>query len=133
MGKGMTTKAGMRCQKNDWVVIGPNHDIYLCADNIFRKTYGHIAGTLQQYKKIGRIRGMAMKQDFLIETLEGLEYGKAGDYLAQNITEGEQWPIKKKVFEETYEQVEGDEENSTNPKPDYHIPDNHNNHNNIQQ
>lgn len=42
-----------------------------------------------------------MTEDFEVKTLEGLMKGKAGDYLATGI-QGEQWPIKKNIFEKTY-------------------------------
>lgn len=113
---GMSTKAGMRCKRNDWVVVGTDDDVYTCDDVIFRKTYGLVEGTIQEFKKTGKIRARPMPNDFLIETLEGMEYGTAHDYLAQNADaeHGEQWPIKKKTFEKMYELVpeegEGEEE-----------------------
>lgn len=35
-----------------------------------------------------------------------MEHGEAGDYLAQNSQDGEQWPIDAKTFEKTYEVVQ---------------------------
>jgi hypothetical protein len=32
-----------------------------------------------------------------------MEHGQAGDYLAQNAVDGEQWPIDAATFEKTYE------------------------------
>jgi hypothetical protein len=44
-----------------------------------------------------------MPRDFLMETLEGMEHGLKGDFLAQNPVDGEQWPIARKVFQSMYE------------------------------
>jgi hypothetical protein len=47
-----------------------------------------------------------MPTSFLVLTMEGMEHGEAGDYLAQNAVDGEQWPIDAKTFEKTYEECE---------------------------
>ena len=44
-----------------------------------------------------------MQTPFLVETLEGIEHGAANDVLAQNPTDGEQWPIASDMFQRTYE------------------------------
>lgn len=43
-----------------------------------------------------------MEHAFLLETLEGMEHGAAGDFLAQNPVDGEQWPISRKSFMKMY-------------------------------
>lgn len=50
-----------------------------------------------------------MTKDFVIDTLEGTMRGHKGDYLCEG-EDGEQWPIKKEIFEKTYEEVEGNNE-----------------------
>ncbi len=36
-----------------------------------------------------------------IQTLEGVMHANAGDWIITGI-EGEQWPVKKEIFEKTY-------------------------------
>jgi len=43
-----------------------------------------------------------MSEPFEVETLEGTMRGGKGDYLCEGPA-GEQWPIKKDIFEATYE------------------------------
>ena len=43
-----------------------------------------------------------MPADFKVETLEGTLQGKEGDYLLKGVR-GEMYPIKKAIFEETYD------------------------------
>ena len=43
-----------------------------------------------------------MPADFEVDTLEGTHQGKAGDYLLKDIR-GELYPVKKEIFEETYD------------------------------
>lgn len=42
-----------------------------------------------------------MKEDFCVNTLEGLMKGSAGDYLIRGIR-GEIYPCEKSIFEDTY-------------------------------
>lgn len=56
------------------------------------------------YQKTTTITAIQMTEDFEVKTLEGLMKGKAGDYLATGI-QGEQWTIKKDIFEKTYKKT----------------------------
>jgi hypothetical protein len=56
------------------------------------------------FLQIGTIWAKKMPTSFLVLTMEGMEHGEAGDYLAQNAVDGEQWPIDAKTFEKTYEE-----------------------------
>jgi hypothetical protein len=47
-----------------------------------------------------------MSEPFTVDTLEGVQRGKAGDYLAIGL-HGEMYPIDKEVFEETYDEATG--------------------------
>mmetsp|Transcript_37103 Transcript_37103/g.72883 ORF Transcript_37103/g.72883 Transcript_37103/m.72883 type:complete len:793 (+) Transcript_37103:39-2417(+) len=87
----------------DYVVVGQGEDVYTCDYAIFKKTYAALPDLPHMYRKIGKIFALKMDRDFLIETLEGMEHGKKGDYIAQNPVEGEQWPIDEKTFESMYE------------------------------
>jgi serine/threonine protein kinase len=91
-------------KKGDWVLVGPGDDVYTCDAAIFAKTYGLVnPSKLHLYRKTGNIFALEMKRDFLMETLEGMEHGAQGDWIAQNPVDGEQWPIAAKAFAEMYE------------------------------
>ena len=45
-----------------------------------------------------------MEEDFEVKTLEGMMRGNKGDYLIVGV-EGEPYPCKGEVFEETYEEL----------------------------
>jgi serine/threonine protein kinase len=115
-------------QKGDYVVIGPDDDVYTCAADIFDRTYALVtdldvdvdgdgdvdvdggAGAQKwlrshEYRKVGKIFAKEMLEDFLLETLEGMEHGHAGDWLAQNPVDGEQWPIDARSFAKMYAKV----------------------------
>lgn len=88
---------------DDYVVIGPRGDAYTCAADRFKTTYVQAGSEPHVYRKKTRIFARKMDADFLLQTLEGLEKGDAGSYLAQNPTKNEQWPIDAKTFQEMYE------------------------------
>lgn len=91
-------------KKGDWVLVGPDDDVYTCDAKIFLKTYSLVdQDHPHMYRKTGKVFAKLMKDAFLIATLEGMEHGNAGDYLAQNPVDGEQWPIASKTFSEMYE------------------------------
>jgi len=50
------------------------------------------------------VEAKQMDGDFSVHTLEGVMKGNAGDYLILGVR-GEQYPCKKDIFEETYEEV----------------------------
>ncbi len=56
-------------------------------------------------KKPIPMRCCQILEDFEVETLEGTMRGKAGDWLMVGAS-GEMWPIKDKIFRETYEITE---------------------------
>jgi hypothetical protein len=61
----------------------------------------------QPFKKKPIVIGaVQINEPFLVETLEGVLRGHAGDYLIVGVR-GERYPIRKDIFEETYESVEG--------------------------
>ncbi len=91
-------------KKGDYVVVGPNDDVYTCDATIFAKTYSPVDGPEPfMFRKTQRVLARRQSRDFLMETLEGMEYGVKGDFIAQNPDDGEQWPISKSMFESTYE------------------------------
>lgn len=96
-------------KKGDFVIVGPNCDVYTCDAPIFLKSYARVTGPDAEpnmYKKIQRILALQQQRDFLMETLEGMEHGVAGDYVAENPVDGEQWPIPRETFESMYELAE---------------------------
>ena len=56
------------------------------------------------YRKTRTIRAKLMTEDFQVETLEGTMQGRAGDFLCEG-SRGERWPIRREIFEATYEIV----------------------------
>ena len=48
------------------------------------------------------VYALRMLMDFEVDTLEGTHRGKAGDYLLKGV-EGELYPVKKEIFEKTYD------------------------------
>ena len=92
-------------KKGDWVLVGPGDDVYTCDHAIFLKTYAPVDEVHKPnlYRKIGSIFALEMKRPFLMATLEGMEHGSAGDWIAQNPVDGEQWPISKDTFASSYE------------------------------
>ena len=53
-------------------------------------------------KKPMVVKAVQMPDDFKVTTIEGVMYGKTGDYLAIGIDD-ERYPIKKDIFEKTYD------------------------------
>lgn len=95
-------------KRGDYVIVGPNDDVYTCDATVFKNTYVPVDDpkAKNKYKKAQLILAVQQQQDFLIETLEGMEHGLSGDYIAQNPQGGEQWPISRNTFEEMYELVD---------------------------
>lgn len=58
-----------------------------------------------EYRKIHTTYAVQMDEPFLVETLEGMMAGQAGDYLAIGVY-GEMYPIAKDVFDATYDPVD---------------------------
>lgn len=56
------------------------------------------------YRKKTVICAYQMWKHFEVSTLEGIMSGEAGDYLAIGV-QGEAYPIKREIFEQTYEEV----------------------------
>lgn len=52
------------------------------------------------------VNALKMLVDFEVDTLEGTHQGKAGDYLLKGI-KGELYPVRKDIFEETYDIING--------------------------
>lgn len=48
---------------------------------------------------------LSRKQDWRIRTLEGEMHIGSGDYVVKGKHEGEWWPVRCDIFEETYERV----------------------------
>lgn len=63
------------------------------------------AAGARTYRKTALVRAVQMREPFFVDTLEGRMRGDAGDYLCEGPA-GERWPIKRAIFEATYEEVE---------------------------
>lgn len=59
---------------------------------------------IKHYRKKTIIQAIQVREPFDVETLEGTMHGNAGDYLARGAA-GEFYPIKKEIFEQTYEAI----------------------------
>lgn len=56
------------------------------------------------YRKTATVKAQQLTFHFSVETNEGTMRGNAYDYLCEGI-EGERWPVKKEIFEKTYEVI----------------------------
>jgi len=56
-------------------------------------------------KKPIPISAAQINEPFEVQTIEGTMQGAAGDYLLIGVR-GEMYPVKKEIFEETYQPVE---------------------------
>lgn len=56
-------------------------------------------------KKPIPIQAIRITEPFTVDTLEGRHTGNAGDYLVIGIR-GERYPVKRDIFEESYDEVE---------------------------
>lgn len=52
-------------------------------------------------KKNIPVEAYQTKKPIDIQTLEGVMHANAGDWIVTGV-EGEQWPVKKEIFEKTY-------------------------------
>lgn len=60
---------------------------------------------LKKYvKKPIPIQALQISEPFTVDTLEGRHTGNAGDYLVVGIR-GERYPVKRDIFEESYEAI----------------------------
>lgn len=64
--------------------------------------------TWKRYKKTALVKAKQMSESFEIKTLEGTMKGEAGDYLCEGPA-GEQWPVKRIIFESTYEEYRAED------------------------
>jgi hypothetical protein len=64
--------------------------------------------TLHNMKKFIKkpipIQAIQINEPFIVDTLEGRHTGNAGDYCVIGIR-GERYPVKRDIFEESYEEV----------------------------
>ena len=60
------------------------------------------------YRKIATVEAVVLEKDTIVPSLEGDHQGYAGDYLCTGV-DGEQWVVKKSIFERTYKPVPDDE------------------------
>jgi hypothetical protein len=94
-------------KKGDWIIVGPGDDVYTCDHKVFEETYEVVPGDdPHYYRKFTKVLAKKQPKAYLVITLEGLEHGAAGSYLAQNPVRGEQYPIAQETFERMYERSE---------------------------
>jgi len=61
-------------------------------------------GDFKEYRKTATVQAIQLDLEFAVNTLEGVMTGQPGDYLCEGI-DGERWPVKKEIFEKTYEVI----------------------------
>lgn len=59
----------------------------------------------REYKKAATVDALVALHDGVIGTPEGLMRYSAGDYICRSREDGHKWPVKKDIFERTYEAV----------------------------
>jgi len=62
-------------------------------------------GPLTEHRKTATTLAVQVSEPFTVDTEEGVMEGRAGDYLCVGPA-GEAWPVKREIFEATYEAVE---------------------------
>ena len=55
------------------------------------------------YRKTTPVRARQMETEFIVFTLEGEMRGHAGDYLVSDFEMTHAWPVRRDIFESTYE------------------------------
>lgn len=73
---------------------------YGCDLSIFLDTYEDADGD-NTYRKVANVVARRLREDQDVETLEGVERAKAGDWLVTN-PKGEQYPVSDETFRKTY-------------------------------
>lgn len=61
--------------------------------------------TIKVVKKRIPVTAFQTKEPMNIITLEGTMRANSGDWIITGV-EGEQWPVKKEIFEKTYEVID---------------------------
>jgi len=57
------------------------------------------------FRKTALTKAIQMDNDFEVRTPEGVMKGKKGDYLCTDMKQKHRWPVKKEIFENTYQHV----------------------------
>ncbi|MGE7365381.1 PGDYG domain-containing protein [Desemzia incerta] len=63
--------------------------------------------SIKAVKKPIPVRAKQTNKHIDVKTLEGTMHANPGDYIITG-PEGEKWPVKKEIFEKTYEILEED-------------------------
>ena len=58
-------------------------------------------------KKPIPVHAVQINEGFSVTTMEGVVYGKAGDYLMIGV-DGERYPCNKEIFEKSYDFIDGE-------------------------
>ena len=61
------------------------------------------------YRKVATVEAIQLESDLEIETREGWLKANKGDYLVVNSKDRKYpWPVKKEIFESTYQRIIGE-------------------------
>lgn len=63
-------------------------------------------GSTHAYRKTATILARQINDEVIILTPEGNMYAHPGDYIASDDPPTHLWPVRREVFESTYEQIE---------------------------
>lgn len=91
----------MRINEPDAEANSNGFPYYACELSVFLNDYSDVVGMPGVYIKKVTILARTLKEDTVIDTLEGPMSAPAGSYVAQD-GKGNQWPISPKTFEKTY-------------------------------
>lgn len=97
----ITTSRGiLHADIDDFIINGK----YPCKPDIFMNTYEHVNADIYRKKPVV-IEAYQTDKEIDIQTLEGLEHAKAGDFIITGI-KGEQYPCSPDTFKKIYELME---------------------------
>lgn len=88
----------------DFILDYGNDDHAVVRADIFERTYEPLGGGLYRKRADIILRYFTLKRPTLVETLEGAQEAKPGDWIMQGVA-GELWPVPREKALEKYEPV----------------------------
>lgn len=88
----------------DYIIEYEDGDHAVVRSDIFERTYEALGGGLYKKRADIILRYFTLKRAALVETLEGAQEAKPGDWIMQGVT-GELWPVPREKALEKYEPV----------------------------
>eukprot|EP00472_Partenskyella_glossopodia_P005196 CAMPEP_0197541388 /NCGR_PEP_ID=MMETSP1318-20131121/67131_1 /TAXON_ID=552666 /ORGANISM="Partenskyella glossopodia, Strain RCC365" /LENGTH=652 /DNA_ID=CAMNT_0043100557 /DNA_START=962 /DNA_END=2920 /DNA_ORIENTATION=+ len=94
-----------RGKEGCWIICNPSEDdLYLCDEDVFKKTYQKVPGKKNQFRKVGEVLARLMEKPFALKTSDGVQYGLAGDYILRDAKKlnGDLWVVDAATFKKIY-------------------------------